>query len=131
MLRTISADLASAVGQQVRIDGWLHNFRELGKMGFLIVRDRGGLIQVVVHDANTLKDLSELQPGSVVRVVGTVKETEATEIGVELVDPAVEIKVPIHEVPPVAYNKKSIDVNIDTELDYRPLCCEILKAGIF
>lgn len=127
MQRTISTDLANAVGQKVRIDGWLHNFRELGKLGFLIVRDRGGLMQVVVHDADTLKELSELQPGSVVRVVGTVKETDATEIGVELVDPVVEIKVPIHEVPPVAYNKKSIDVNIDTELDYRPVVLRNLK----
>jgi len=132
MQRTISTDLSSAIGQQVRIDGWLHNFRELGKLGFLIVRDRGGLMQVVVNTKDTLKELGELQPGSVLRVVGMVKKTESTELGVEIVDPVVEIKVPITEVPPVAYNKKSLDVNIDTELDYRPLVLRnIKKQAIF
>jgi len=132
MQRTLSTDLPSAIGQQVRIDGWLHNFRELGKLGFLIVRDRGGLMQVVVNTKETLKELSVLQPGSVLRVVGTVKKTESTELGVEIIDPVVEIKVPITEVPPVAYNKKSLDVNIDTELDYRPLVLRnIKKQAIF
>lgn len=127
MERIISTELSGYEGKEVRLDGWLHNFRELGKLGFLIIRDRGGLVQVVVDNKDTLKELATLQPGSVVRVVGTVKRTDSTEIGVEVVNPTVEIKVPIKEVPPVSYNKKSIDVNIDTELDYRPLVLRNLK----
>ncbi|MCC7304167.1 aspartate--tRNA(Asn) ligase, partial [bacterium] len=127
MERIISTDLASQVGKQVRVEGWLHNFRELGKLGFLILRDRGGLTQVVVNNSDTLKKLATLQPGSVIRAIGTVKTTESTEAGAEVVDPTVEILVPITEVPPVSYNKKSLDVNIDTELDYRPLVLRNLK----
>lgn len=132
MQRTISTGLPALVGKEVRVEGWLHNFRELGKMGFLIVRDRGGLTQVVVDNKETLKELSSMQPGTVVRVLGTVKETTQTDIGVEIITPTVEILVPIKEVPPVSYNKKSVEVNIDTELDYRPLVLRnIKKLAIF
>jgi len=132
MRRTISSELSSQVSKEVRVDGWLHNFREMGKLGFLILRDRGGLLQVVVNSKEALDELSTLQPGSVVRVLGTVKKTDSTEIGVEIIDPKVEVLVPIKEVPPVSYNKKSIDVNVDTELDFRPLVLRnIKKQAIF
>jgi len=132
MKRTISSELSSQVSKEVRVDGWLHNFREMGKLGFLILRDRGGLLQVVVNSKEALDELSTLQPGSVVRVLGTVKKTDSTEIGVEIIDPKVEVLVPIKEVPPVSYNKKSIDVNVDTELDFRPLVLRnIKKQAIF
>lgn len=132
MKRSISSELSQLVGKEVRIDGWLHNFREMGKLGFLILRDRGGLVQVVVNNKDALDELSTLQPGSVIRVLGMVKKTESTEIGVEIIDPKVEVLVPIKEVPPVTYNKKSIDVNVDTELDFRPLVLRnIKKQAIF
>ncbi len=132
MQRTISSSLSAVVGKEARVEGWLHNFRELGKVGFVILRDRGGLTQIVVDNKDTLKEVSKLQPGSVIRAVGMVKETNSTDIGVELVDAKVEILVPITEVPPVSYNKKSLDVNIDTELDYRPLVLRnIKKLAIF
>src|SRR4029079_10621453 len=104
MERTISSSLATLVDQQARVDGWLHNFRELGKIGFVILRDRGGFTQVVVTDKDTLKEMKDLQPGSVLRAVGMVKKTDSTDIGVELTDAKIEILVPIHEIPPVAYN---------------------------
>ena len=127
MQRTISTELSTLVDTQVRVEGWLHNFREMGKLGFVILRDRGGLIQIVVTDKNSLDQISTLQPGSVLRIVGTVKKTDSTEIGVEIVDSTIEVLVPIKDVPPIAYNKKSIDVNIDTELDFRPLVLRNLK----
>ncbi len=127
MQRTISSQLLPLAGQKARVEGWLHNFRELGKIGFLILRDRGGLVQVVVDNADSLKKIKDLQPGSVIRAIGEVKETKATDNKVELVNPEIEVLVPIHEIPPVAYNKKGLDVNIDTELDYRPLVIRNLK----
>lgn len=132
MKRIISSELSTHVGETVRVEGWLHVVREMGKLGFLVLRDRGGLVQIVVDNRESLKELSSLQPGSVIRVVGAVQQTEATDIGVEVISPVIDVLVPITEVPPVVYGKKSIDVNIDTELDYRPVVLRnIKKAAIF
>ena len=35
-------------GQEVRIQGWLHNRRSSGKIHFLVVRDGSGFLQVVM-----------------------------------------------------------------------------------
>jgi len=127
MKRILSRDLSGQIGEEVRIEGWLHNVRELGKIAFLVVRDRGGLTQIVIEDKKELAKLKEIQPGSVLRVIGNVVETKTTDFGVEITKPKIEVLVPIIDVPPVSYNKKSLDVNIDTELDYRPLVIRNLK----
>ena len=49
-VRTIEA--ARHVGQRVRLQGWLHQFRELGKVNFLIIRDGWGTFQAIVDDNN-------------------------------------------------------------------------------
>jgi len=132
MERTISTECSKKIGEQVLIQGWLHNVRTLGKINFVILRDIGGLVQIVVQDQKELTKLSNLQEGTVLEITGKVKDTEATELGIEIVEPKIKILVPIKEIPPVAYNKKSVDVNIDTELDFRPIVLRNpKKAAIF
>jgi asparaginyl-tRNA synthetase len=45
------ADFGRHVGQEVRVQGWLHNKRSSGKIQFLIVRDGSGFAQAVVARA--------------------------------------------------------------------------------
>ena len=42
------SDFGRHVGQEVRVQGWLHNKRSSGKIQFLIVRDGSGFAQAVV-----------------------------------------------------------------------------------
>jgi len=121
MERTLSNECKNKVGKQVKLAGWLHIVRSLGKINFLILRDRGGLIQIVIFEKEELKKIEGLQEGTILEVTGLVQGSEQTEFGVEIVDPEITIKVPIKEVPPIEYNKKDLKLNIDTELDYRPL----------
>lgn len=119
--RILSNQLIEHIGERVLVQGWLHTTRELGKLVFLILRERTGLIQVVIDDKDSMNLLKNMQPGTILSIIGKVMKTDATESGVELINPEIAVDVPITEVSPVAYNKKSLDVNIDTELDYRPL----------
>jgi aspartyl-tRNA synthetase len=48
--RIWTTELAGHAGEMVSIKGWLHRFRQLGAVSFLIVRDGKGLAQVVVDD---------------------------------------------------------------------------------
>ena len=50
-MRAYISDIARYEGQQVTIDGWLHNRRSSGKIHFLIVRDGTGFIQAVMSKA--------------------------------------------------------------------------------
>jgi asparaginyl-tRNA synthetase len=45
------ADFRGHVGEEVRVQGWLHNKRSSGKLQFLIVRDGSGYAQCVVAKA--------------------------------------------------------------------------------
>jgi nondiscriminating aspartyl-tRNA synthetase len=50
MQRTLSTALASRVGRRATVQGWVHRRRRLARVSFLIIRDRGGLAQVVLGD---------------------------------------------------------------------------------
>ncbi|MBI1952099.1 aspartate--tRNA(Asn) ligase, partial [Candidatus Saccharibacteria bacterium] len=49
MERVLSCDIAAHVGKQVLVKGWLHKKRLLGGLNFIVVRDRGGLTQIVIE----------------------------------------------------------------------------------
>ncbi len=46
------------IGQQVRVAGWVENIRDHGGVMFLDIRDEYGVLQVVVHDDNLLKEIN-------------------------------------------------------------------------
>ncbi|MCR6699580.1 OB-fold nucleic acid binding domain-containing protein, partial [Escherichia coli] len=58
----------------VKLQGWVHKLRKLGKIAFVLLRDRTGIIQCVV-DAKKI-DVKELKLESVVEIEGIVKENE-------------------------------------------------------
>ena len=49
------ADFRDHVGQEVKVQGWLHNKRSSGKLQFLTVRDGSGFAQVVMAKAAVRK----------------------------------------------------------------------------
>jgi aspartyl-tRNA synthetase len=75
-LRTHSAGQlnAASVGAEVRVAGWVHSRRDHGGLYFFDLRDRSGLIQVVVNPENAAAFLAAGKLGSewVVSVKGKV-----------------------------------------------------------
>jgi nondiscriminating aspartyl-tRNA synthetase len=120
MQRILSSELSTHIDKQVVVQGWLHSFRPLGKINFLIVRDRTGLIQVLIENKDEYKKISHLQPGSIVKVTGRAVKAQ-TEQGVEIVQPTIEVEVPITDVPPIDYYKPEIQSDLDFILDNRPI----------
>lgn len=127
MERVLNSVLREHLGKEVIIKGWLHSFRLLGNLSFLIVRDRSGLAQVVLTEKEQIKEIKDLQIGSVLQIKGTVKKSEQVEAGAELIDPVVTLVSAISEAWPVEINKAEINANIDTILDFRPLTLRHLK----
>jgi aspartyl-tRNA synthetase len=104
---------------KVRIAGWVHDFRDLGKLKFVQVRDITGIMQVtmkkgVVDDA--ILDAVKLNKEDVVSFEGTLKENKIAPSGVELFPTAfallnkVEKKLP---VDPTGVVPSEIDTRLD------------------
>lgn len=109
------------MGEEVVIAGWMHRLRDLKNFGFLIVRDRTGLAQVVLTEEQ-LASLQGLQMETVVKVTGTVvkkqsKDPNANEVEIQAT--ALEILSPVTDVLPVEINKPEIDAQLETLIDNR------------
>ncbi len=121
MKRSLASELASLSGQRVLLRGWLNNLRAFGKLNFLILRDRTGFAQIVIQDPEQVKKITHLQPGSVLKVEGKVQSAAQAELGVELVEPSIEVEVAITDPPPLEYYKPEIHTDLEFILDHRSI----------
>ena len=49
MKRVLTSELKGYAGQKVIMQGWIHRTRTLGQVMFVVLRDRGGLGQLVIE----------------------------------------------------------------------------------
>ncbi len=121
MERTLASELQQHIGKKVYLRGWLNNLRAFGKLTFLVLRDRTGFCQIVVQDAIQVQKIARLQPGSVLNVTGTIVASTQAGLGVEVIDPSIEVEVAIQEPPPLEYYKPEINAELEFILDHRPV----------
>ncbi len=123
MAHSLVRELPSHTGKTTSVRGWLHKRRDLGGMVFVVLRDRSGLVQIVIKDEKEQAKLHGLQNGTVLSVEGHVKAEERAVGGVELHDPKLSIITPVTDVMPIEIDKP-IDhnsENFDTLFEYRAL----------
>ncbi len=119
MERVLAAELPGKIDQQITLRGWLNNVRALGKLNFLILRDRTGFTQVVIENKEEYKKIAHLQPGSVLKVTG--KAVTSVQAGIEIINPSIHVEVPIVEPAPIEYYKPQIPNDLEFILDHRPI----------
>ena len=77
MQRTNYAGLITEeyIGQTVTINGWVHRRRDLGGLIFLDLRDREGLVQVVIEpESPCFTDASQVKHEYVLSITGNVRQ---------------------------------------------------------
>lgn len=121
MSRVLASQLSAHLDEEVVIAGWLHTLRSLGKVNFLVLRDRSGLAQIVLEDKEEFKKLSSLQPGTVLQVRGKATANPRAELTVEVIAPQITVLSPVYDVPPVEYYKPDIQSDLDFILDHRAI----------
>lgn len=121
MKRTLSKECKKKIGETVYLKGWMNQLRKLGKINFLVLRDRKGFIQIVVEDEKELDKLAGLYVGTVLAVEGKVVETDQHELGVEINEPKLTVISPVKSVPPIEYNKSELRAELNTILNKRVL----------
>lgn len=104
-MRTLSSEIEKQIGKKATIQGWLHKKRAMGGINFINIRDRAGLVQVVVEDKKQVEKLRGMQIGTVLEITGEVVKEERAPGGAELHDPEVAVLVPVTDEPPIEIDK--------------------------
>ena len=113
------------VGEVVTLYGWVQKKRDLGGVVFIDLRDRSGIVQIVVRDGSEFYDLAaSLKSESVLKVTGKVGERESKNPNI----PTGDIEVEVSELV-LLNTSKDIPFEIsddttaleDTRLKYRYL----------
>lgn len=87
MERTLICETPKKVGEKVKLEGWIDSIRDHGKITFIDLRDRSGIVQCVG------KDLSKLTPESVIEITGSVSERPEKLVNPNLKTGKVEIQI--------------------------------------
>ena len=123
MNRTFASSIdKNHIGQNLTFVGWLEDFRDMGKIGFINVRDMTGNFQGVLT-GKLLSGLREIPRQSVIVVNGTIQDTRAENFQVEVRVEKVELlsrAINPLQIDPTGRVKSSLDKRLDSRaLDLR------------
>lgn len=119
MKRNLIEDLKA--GKKVSLKGWVYEIRILAKLGFILLRDKTGIVQCVVQ-GKTLEKLNGLFLESVIEIKGKTKsanvKAEFTRKDIEVDVESLEI-ISLAEKLPIHVNEKTTTTEFQNRLDYR------------
>jgi len=129
MQRTLIIDTPKAVGQHVKLAGWVNIRRDHGRLIFIDLRDRSGIIQAVVipdHE-QAYDEAKRLRSEFVVEMEGMVKERPMSAKNEKSPTGGVELEVSLITIlnesknPPFEITEDTSQVREDLRLQYRYL----------
>ena len=127
MERTLNKDTNKQIGKEVVIKGWVNARRNMGKIAFVDLRDRTGLIQVVLVpaelDETSQKLLPELRPEYVLEIKGVVNERGEKQKNPDQVTGNIEVlakEVKVLAAAETLPYELGSEIHMDTYLDNLP-----------
>ena len=127
MKRTLISETPKLVGEQVKLAGRIHSRRDHGKLVFIDLQDRSGIVQVVVipNKEETHQTAKDIRNEYVVEIEGLVKErpgnTESDAINVEIEAEKIKVLSEVKGDLPVDISEKDLNINLETLLGHRAL----------
>ena len=127
-MRVLTVETIDKIDQEVILKGWVNGRRDHGKIIFIDLRDRKGLIQLVFVPSSKAYSLAEqLRPEWVIGVKGKVAKRPVNMQNKEWVTGLVEIAVEEMEIiseaetPPFDIYGSGFDISEDVRMKYRYL----------
>ncbi|MDO8625940.1 MAG: aspartate--tRNA ligase [Candidatus Magasanikbacteria bacterium] len=130
-MRDLVLETTKKVGQEVVLKGWVNARRNMGKIVFLDLRDRSGIVQVVgvpaELSAESQERLKEIRPEWVVEIRGVVNERGEKQKNPAMPTGLVEvlakelIVLNTAETPPFEIDKDTSGISEELRLKYRYL----------
>jgi aspartyl-tRNA synthetase len=139
-MRILTNEAKNKIGEQIELNGWIYTRRDHGKLIFFDMRDRSGIVQLVVTpDNKELHSLADsLRPEWVVAVSGEVKNRPENMKNTTIPTGGIEIKIDkieilsTSETPPIdiAGDGREIDEEIRIRNRYFDLRRERLQKNL-
>ncbi|MEM3700178.1 MAG: aspartate--tRNA(Asn) ligase [Candidatus Bathyarchaeia archaeon] len=122
-------------GSEVTLFGWIQEIRDLGGIRFIILQDREGTIQITIPRKKVPNEVLSrsdvLQKRYSIGVKGTVKKTEVTPRGVEVIPKEIKIFGTAAPQLPIDITGKT-PASLETRLDARALdLCQDKNIAVF
>lgn len=105
----------------IRMNGTVHNIRDMGEVAFVILRKAEGLVQCVYEEGTSGFELERLREEAAVEVTGVVAMEARAPQGFEIRLRDIRILSEPVEVLPVAINKWKMNTSLETKLALRPV----------
>lgn len=127
MERIFNLEAVDKIGEQVTLCGWVNARRDMGKVIFLDLRDKSGLIQIVCHAKAAVAVAEKIRPEFVLKIKGKVQSRDAKNENPKLATGKVEIYAEEVEIlseaktPPFELDKDTAGINEEMRLKYRYL----------
>lgn len=117
MERVLISEINDLMNEEILIKGWIFQIKKFGKFAFVFLRDKTGIVQMVVENEDLLKDL-KLEMA--VEVTGMVQVNEKASNGFEIKVTGIKIiGKTYYDLLPFSINKLKVNASLETELDYR------------
>ena len=132
--RILIKDLKDYIGQEVLIAGAVDLRRDHGKLIFLDLRDRTGIVQIVVNkkNENVYNLLDSVKPEWNLKIKALVKKRSENTINENILNGDLEIEALDAEILSKAgelpFEKETAEISLETYLDYLPFTLRTNKA---
>jgi nondiscriminating aspartyl-tRNA synthetase len=116
MERVYVEDVKSTTSEEVLLKGWVHKIHDLGQFGFVHLRDKSGIIQLVADK----EQLKSLRLEMSVEIIGSKVENVKAPGGIEIQVKDIKVLGKTHyEMLPIPVSHYKSRPHLETELDYR------------
>lgn len=118
----LSALLAEeTAGKSVKTNGAVHAIRDMGRVAFIMLRKRDGLLQCVLEENTAEIAVKDLKEGQTLEACGVMMKNEKASGGMELKLCKIKILSEPAEPMPIPVSKWKMNISLETNLDMRPV----------
>ena len=130
MERTYICDVKTVLGERIKVQGFVENFRNSRAMAFIVLKDITGKLQITVEKEKSpelCEILDQITGDSVITAIGQVVENEYVKLGgLELIPEELRLESIAEPIPitrkeiPATKKKQAVErSSIDQRIDYR------------
>lgn len=128
-MRTLVTDTKSKIGESITLQGWADTIRDHGKVTFIDLRDRTGLVQVVITSGETI------HTEDVIQIEGVIKERPENMINPNLDTGTIEVEAHkitiLNQTQPMPFpiDTPGYDIDENVRLKYRYIDLRRVRLG--